>query len=104
MVDMFYANVQADSKGLGVTIHYNNLLNADRESGQRSKISEVSDALYVISDVCNPTNRPIEEIGDIFMPPANISSNLDPLTGQITSDQVVRAAVFPRESGFTMMN
>ena len=33
MVDMFYANVQADSKGLGVTIHYNGLLNAERQNG-----------------------------------------------------------------------
>ena len=64
----------------------------------------MSDALYVIQDVCSATNRPIEEIADIFMPPANISSITDVLTGQINSDRVVRAAVFPRDSGFSMIN
>ena len=31
MIDMFYVNLQADSNGIGMTIHYNQLKNAEME-------------------------------------------------------------------------
>jgi len=48
MVDMFYVNMQSDSAGINMVVHYNALKNADAEK-ERTKLNEVTDALLVIN-------------------------------------------------------
>ena len=59
MVDMFYANMQADSNGINMVVHYNALKNADAQN-TRNKVTEVSDALLVINNVCSSPDRPVD--------------------------------------------
>ena len=88
MVDMFYVNMQADSNGIGMVVHYNALKNENVEK-ERTKASEVSDAFLVINNVCSPTDRPIENLKDIFLPPNEIVNNLDP-KGIASTDRFVK--------------
>ena len=101
MIDMFYVNMQADSTGINMVVHYNALKNADANK-VKAKISEVSDALYVINNVCSPTDRPISNLTDIYLPPNDIAANLDS-KGVSTTNRVVKMNLFPRESGITQI-
>ena len=80
-----------------MTIHYNALKNADAER-EKPKVSQVSDALLVINNVCSATNRPPNTLSNIYLPPAEIAGVLD-AKGVSTTDRVVRHQLFPRESG-----
>ena len=88
MIDMFYVNSQADSNGISMTIHYNALKNADADR-EKPKVSQVSDALLVINNVCSATNRPPNTLSNIYLPPGEVAGVLD-IKGVSTSDRVVR--------------
>ena len=97
MVDMFYVNMQADSNGINMVVHYNALKNADADK-EKSKFADVSDALLVVNNVCSATDRPVSYLKDIFMPPSEIYATLD-LNGIPNTDRVVKTQLFSRESG-----
>jgi len=80
-----------------MVVHYNALKNADAAREKR-KITEVSDALIVISNVCSLPNRPISGLLDIFMPPNDVTGTLD-LKGIPDTDRVVKMQLYSRESG-----
>ena len=71
MMDMFYVNQQADANGIGLTVHYNALKNADAYR-ERNKLVGVEDALFTISNVCSPPNRNVTTLRDIYLPPNKI--------------------------------
>ena len=97
MIDMFYVNMQADNTGINMLIHYNALKNVDA-SREKSKLTEVSDALYVINNVCAAPDRPISTISAIYLPPNQVSGVLD-TKGVSSSERIVKQTLFPRESG-----
>ncbi len=101
MIDMFYVAMQADSTGINMVVHYNALKNADADR-DRAKVAGVEDALHVIGNVCSPTNRPIDELKDIFLPPNQISKTLND-KGVPDTDRVVKNSLFPRESGISSL-
>lgn len=101
MIDMFYVAMQADSAGLSMVIHYNALKNADNDR-DRAKVAGVEDALHTISNVCSPTNRDVEDLKDIFMPPSAIAATLND-KGVPNTDRVVKTTLFPRESGISSL-
>ena len=88
MVDMFYVNMQADSNGINMVVHYNALKNADAEK-EKSKFAEVSDALLVVDTVCSAPDRSVSSLKDIFMPPSEIAATLDSM-GIPNTDRVVQ--------------
>ena len=49
-----------------MVVHYNALKNADANK-ERTKITDVSDALLVINNVCSAPDRPIEQLKDIYL-------------------------------------
>lgn len=73
MIDMFYVNMQADSTGINLVVHYNALKNSDATRND----FKVSDALLVINNVCAPTNRPVDTLMDIFMAPDDVAATID---------------------------
>ena len=97
---MLYVDTQAGSKGVMATVHYNALMNYEKESQARTKLSEVSDALLVLSQVCSATDRPIKSISDIYFPPNRVNSILDS-RGIPQTDKVVRSQLFTADSGYT---
>ena len=97
MIDMFYVNMQSDSAGINMVVHYNGLKNADAEK-EKSNVHKVSDALLVINQVCSAPDRPISAIKDIYLPPNDIAATLD-VKGVPSSDRIVKMNIFPRESG-----
>lgn len=59
-----------------MVVHYNALKNADANK-ERTKITDVSDALLVINNVCSAPDRPIEQLKDIYLPPNQVAKTLD---------------------------
>ena len=53
MIDMLY--VDRNDYGLTLNVHYNKLLNADREKDK----NKIESAFSVIASVCSDTGRPI---------------------------------------------
>ena len=96
---MFYVNMQADSTGINMVIHYNALKNADTEKGDNNRI-EVADALLIISNVCSATDRPIDSLKDIYLPPDQISGTMDG-KGVANTGRIVKHQIFSRESGIS---
>ena len=88
MIDMFYVNMQADSNGINMVVHYNALNNTDASRDE----SKVSDALLVINNVCAPTDRPVSSLMDIYMPPNDVADTIDPYDpkGIPNTDRVVK--------------
>ena len=71
-----------------MVVHYNALKNADANK-ERTKFSEVSDALTVVTNVCSAPDRNVIALKDIFMPPTEIAGTLDS-TGIPDTDRVVK--------------
>ena len=62
MVDMLYLDRGGD--GLTLNIHYNRLLNADREKDK----NKIESAFSVIAQVCSDTDRAVPSLTDMFFP------------------------------------
>ena len=62
MVDMLYMDSSAD--GIVMNIHYNRLLNADRDKDK----NKIESAFSVITQVCSDTDRPVSSLTDMFFP------------------------------------
>jgi len=82
-----------------MVVHYNTLKNSDA-GRDKIKLTGMEDALRTISNVCSPTDRPISELSDIFLPPAAIADTLsDSGQGLPETDRIVRMTLFPRDTG-----
>ena len=96
MVDMFYMDRSAD--GIILNIHYNRLLNADREKDK----NKIESAFSVITQVCSDTDRPVSSLTDMFFPMNQVAQVLDP-EGLVTNDRVVRTKIYTESQGVSGM-
>ena len=62
MVDMLYTDRSTD--GIVLNIHYNRLLNADRDKDK----NKIESAFSVITQACSDTDRPVSSLTDMFFP------------------------------------
>ena len=79
MVDMIYVEQGPDN--VNMYVHFNKLLNADRETP--------SEGGFGVKHICSSTIRPINLIKDIFVSPDAARSLLD-AAGVVQSSYVVR--------------
>lgn len=87
MIDMLY--VDRNDYGLTLNVHYNRLLNADREKDK----NKIESAFSVIAAVCSDTDRPVPSLTDMYFPIKQVQSVLD-ADGLVTTDRVVRSKVY----------
>ena len=92
MVDMLY--IDRSNDGIILNIHYNRLLNADREKDK----NKIESAFSVVAQVCSDTDRPIPSLTDMFFPINKVPTVLD-AEGKVTTDRVVRTKVYAESQG-----